>query len=422
MEQLKLCFKNMWRNSWRTRIIILIVVFGTCLTFIFENLIEDISHAQSDMFSRSVLGHFRILNANINVKNSFGYYFYKPEEMLKPEEITELKKYLSGIKEVNGYEERIIFYGLLYGDEDTEEGFQGTAMDMDNFNRNFTDLYYAKGTPIKSGEESVCAASFYEYEWKDSKIVDVGKEYVFLIPNYHGEYVDRFITVKGGIDYRSMPKENMGFGSMFFDLDTFRNMTGYEEAMASELVGFLKDARQEAKILKKVGAFLKEKYPHLQVVSWRVYAPIFGEVVVGFDILMKVVEGILLIICILLVVKLTTFSIIERYKEIGTMRAIGFSQGNIIFQFTTEGFLTIAIGSIIGFLLGALIIYTLHNTGIRSDVSFLAYVIGRGFKPTFYPEKITFIVITFFIVSIAAPLLPSIRGGRLSILKTLEKR
>ncbi|MCW8966020.1 MAG: FtsX-like permease family protein, partial [Candidatus Pacearchaeota archaeon] len=194
------------------------------------------------------------------------------------------------------------------------------------------------------------------------------------------------------------------------------------EPMASELVCFLKDARKEKRVLEQIGIFLKENYPHLQVVSWRIYAPIFAEVVVGFDILMKAVEAILLAICILLVIKLTTFSIIERYSEIGMMRAIGFTQGDIIFQFTCEGFLTIAIGSLLGFILGALVILLLQTTGIKNDVSFLVYVIGRGFNPSFYPKKIIFIVTTFFIVSIVAPLLPAIRGGRLSILKTLEKR
>ena len=57
----------------------------------------------------------------------------------------------------------------------------------------------------------------------------------------------------------------------------------------------------------------------------------------GFDVAMKAVETILLAICVLLVVKLTTFSIIERYSEIGTLRAIGFSRSDITLQFTLEG-------------------------------------------------------------------------------------
>jgi putative ABC transport system permease protein len=422
MERLALCLKNLGRQGWRTRIILLIALLGSFLTFIFENLVEDVSRAQSEMFSRSFSGHFRILNKNIDLANTFGFYFCEPDKMLKVEEITELKDFLAGVPQISGYEERIIFYGVLYSDNDQEKGFQGTAMNMDTFDRNFTDLYYTKGAPLRSGESSSCAASWFQYEYKQTKIVDVGKQYVFLLPNQNGEYVDRLVKVEAGIDYRSMPKEDMGFGSIFFDLDAFRTMTGYEEPKATELVGFLRDARQETKVLGQINTYLTEHHPDLQVVSWRVYAPIFAEIVVGFDILMKGIEAILLIISILLVIQLTTFSIIERYREIGTMRAIGFTRSDIVFQFTCEGFLTIAIGSVIGFLLGTIVIMILHTTGIKSDLSFLTYVIGKGFKPSFYPDKIVFIVFVFLMVSIISPLLPALRGGRLSILKTLEKR
>jgi putative ABC transport system permease protein len=422
MERLKFCLKNIGRNGWRNRIIFMIALIAAFLTFFFENFIEDVSRAQSDMFSRSVLGHFRILNTNINVKNSFGYYYCQPEELLRPEEIVGIKKFLSGVQGISGYEERIIFYGLLYGDSDEEKGFQGTAMDMGTFDHNFTDLFYAKGKPVKPGEENTCAASWFLSELQDTKILDVGEQYVFLLPNENGEYVDRAVTVKGGIDYHTMPKQDMGFGNLFFDLNSFRSITGFNEPKASEIVGFLMDARQEAYVLEKIKNFLKVEYPHLQVVSWRIYAPLFAEVVIGFDFLMKALEAILLAICILLVVKLTSFSIMERFNEIGTMRAIGFSRADIVFQFTLEGFLTIASGLLIGFLLGALVISMLHRTGIQSDISFLAYVMGRGFKPSFYPKKILFLSLVFFIVSIIAPLLPAIWGGRLSILKALEKQ
>ena len=120
--------------------------------------------------------------------------------------------------------------------------------------------------------------------------------------------------------------------------------------LASEVVGFLSDARTADKVLPKIEAFLAAEHPRLKVVSWREYAPIMSEIVVGFDIMMKAVEAILLAVCVLLVVKLTTFSIIERYSEIGTMRALGFSRTDITLQFALEGFLVIAAGAILGFL------------------------------------------------------------------------
>jgi putative ABC transport system permease protein len=139
-------------------------------------------------------------------------------------------------------------------------------------------------------------------------------------------------------------------------------------------------------------------------------------------VMMKTVEAILLAICVLLVIKLTTFSIIERYSEIGTLRALGFSRADIVFQFAAEGFLVIAGGSLLGFLLGAGVIGALHATGVRNTLTFFAYVVGDGFRPAFHAAKIALVAGVFLGVAVLAPLFPAIQGGRLSILRTLEKR
>ncbi|HUZ17689.1 MAG TPA: FtsX-like permease family protein [Spirochaetia bacterium] len=420
MGRFALCLKNLGRHGWRTRIILLIAVLGAFLTMVSENIIDDISRKQSDMFGRAFSGHFRIVNSKIETRNTFGFFHYEPEEMLSPDEIASVKTYLSTIPEVSGSEERIIFSGLFYGANDAEKGFQGIATSMGAFDRNFTDLYYAKGSRIRSGETDAIAASWYEYE--HDKSLEVGRRYVFLVPNREGEYVDRYITVKGGIDFRTMPKDVMGMGSVYFDLDGYRALVGYTEPLASEVVGFLNDARSADRVLPEIAAYLAQHHPDLKVVSWRDYAPIFAEIVVGFDVMMKSVEAILLAICILLVVKLTTFSIFERYSEIGTMRALGFSRADIVFQFALEGFLIIAAGALAGILLGGGVISLLHATGVRNSLTFFAYVVGNGFRPELHLAKSALITALFLGVAIVAPLFPSIRGGHLSILSTLEKR
>jgi len=420
MERLSLCLRNLGRHAWRTRIILLIALLGAFLTFLFENLVEDISRKQSDMFGRAFSGHFLVLEKDIETKNSFGFYFYKPEQMLSPGEVDAVRMFLASLPEVSGTQERIVFSGLYYGTKDAERGFRGVAMDMKEFNRNFTDIYYASGVPLQSGEQGTCAPSWYEYSRE--KNLEIGKSYVFLLPNREGEFVDRSILAKGGIDYRSMPKDAIGLSSIFFDLAGFRALVGYQEPLASEVVGFLSDARTSGRVLPRIQAWLDTREPRLKVVSWREYAPIFAEIVLGFDVAMKAVETILLAICVLLVVKLTTFSIIERYSEIGTLRAIGFSRSDVTLQFTLEGFLAIAAGAAVGFLMAAGAIAVLHATGVHNKAIFWSYMIGDGFRPSFHSGKILVVVGVFFAVAVLAPLFPAIQGGRLSILRTLEKR
>jgi hypothetical protein len=420
MERLSLCLRNLGRHAWRTRIILLIALLGSFLTFMFENLVEDISRKQSDMFGRAFSGHFLVLERDIETKNSFGAYFYKPEQMMSPAEVAAVQTFLAGLPEVSGTQERIVFSGLFYGEKDVEHGFRGVAMEMTGFTRNFSDMYYAHGVPLAAGEQGACAPTWYEYS--RDKNLDIGKSYVFLLPNREGEFVDRSVLAKGGIDYHSMPKDAIGLSSIFFDLAGFRSMTGYSQPYASEVVGFLGDARTSGRVLPRIQSWLDVNAPRLKVVSWREYAPIFAEIVLGFDVAMKTVETILLAICVLLVVKLTTFSIIERYSEIGTLRAIGFSRSDITFQFTLEGFLAIAAGAAAGFLLAAGAIGLLHAAGVHNHAIFWSYMIGDGFRPGFHPDKILRVITVFFAVAVLAPLFPAIRGGRLSILRTLEKR
>jgi hypothetical protein len=420
MERLSLCLKNLERHGWRTRIILLISMLGAFLAFVSENLIEDISRKQSDMFGRAIAGHFRIVDSRIEMAGTFGFYSYEPDEMLSPSEIASVKTFLAGLPGVTGSRECIFFNGLFYGSNDTERGFSAIAMDMESYNRDFTDLYYARGEMLKAGDADACAATWYDYE--RDKTLDVGSSYVFLLPNREGEFVDRKIKVKGGIDYHSMPRENVGFNGLYFDLDGFRKAVGYQEALASEVVGFLADARAEAKVLPRIAAFLAREHPNLKVVSWSEYSPVISEIVTGFDAMMKGVDAILVVICVLLVVKLTTFSIIERYSEIGTMRALGFTRSDITLQFALEGFLIIASGALAGFALGAGLITVLHATGVSNSIDVLAYLIGYGFRPQLHWDKIAAVAAVFMAIAALAPLFPAMRGGRLSILRTLEKR
>ncbi len=419
-ERLALCLRNLGRHGWRTRIIVFIAFFGAFLTFVFENLIEDIAAKQSDMFARGTAGHFRIVHRDVETRNSFGYYYCQPADMLRPEQIQSLKAYLSAQPEVSGCEERIIFFGVLYGDQDEENGFAAMAMDLGSFDRNFTDLFYARGRPVARGELDSCAASWYDYE--EYKTVKVGSSYVMLLPSPDGGFVDRLITVQGGMDFRSLPRENLGFGGLYFDLQAFRAMAGYSQASATEVIGFLKDPRSEKAVLARLRRFLAEQHPDLQAVSWRYYAPIFGEIVLGFSVALRFVEAVLLAICVLLVVKLTSFAVLERYGEIGTMRAIGFGRADIVFQFTLEGFLAIAAGVAAGFAVGTALIAVLHRTGIPNSLTFFKYIIGRGFNPSFHPPKILRTAAVFLAVAVLAPLLPALGGGRLPIVRALERR
>jgi hypothetical protein len=71
---------------------------------------------------------------------------------------------------------------------------------------------------------------------------------------------------------------------------------------------------------------------------------------------------------------------------------------------------------------GAALIAVLHRTGVPNTLTFFQYVIGRGFNPSFHPAKILRAAAVFTGVAVLAPLLPALGGGRLPIVRALERR
>ncbi|MBN2444745.1 MAG: ABC transporter permease, partial [Spirochaetales bacterium] len=389
-------------------------------TFFFENIIEDILHKQSDMYARSYTGHFIITNKRNNLEMSFGLYPFNPEFFLKKNEILSIKAFLNTVDNIDGFEERIVLHGLYLTEDLHEKSFVGVAIDIENYNKNFTDLYLDKGVRVKRHEKNVLAASWFNYEkWKN---VDIGKTYIFLLPDSTLEYTDHYFKVKSGISYKSLPKETVGRDCLYFDIYAYRELMGIEENASSDLIGFFEDPEKEAVTIKAIGEFLGVNYPDLKVVSWKSYAPLFGEIVFGVNVVIRFIEFIFIFSSILIVFKITLFLIMERFNEIGILKAIGYPMWKIIYLFTLENFLINISGIVIGFGISMVVLMILGTTGITNSLSFLDYIIGRSLYPGIHCVKTGVIFMIFTIITILSPMVPSIYGIRRSIADMVKRK
>ena len=420
MELLSIAFKNIKKHLWVSQFILVIAFFASFLTVFFESMVESLAKKQNQMFAYSFSGHFMITDRTIDLKNSFTYYTFDPKTFIKENEVAAIMDFLAKTDNVKGFEPRIIINGIYYDNKDDERFFYGFAVDMENYNKNFNNIFIKDGVNIDSGESDACAITWYAFTEKKS--LDYNKEYVFLLPNINTEFVDYFIKTKATIDYKDMPREGLGLGDVFMDINGFRKILGTKQKTASDIIGFYKNTNNETETFNRINKFLEENYPHLKITSWKNYAPIIYEVVFAFNILFKIIEFIMLAICFFLVIKITVFSIINRINEIGTMRAIGFSRGKIIYIFTLEGFILVFCGFIIGSLLGFFIINFLNKTGIQNEALYLQLLIGKNFHPAIPFHKIPALFVMFFIVAILAPLIPSIYSGQIPITKALEEK
>jgi putative ABC transport system permease protein len=100
----------------------------------------------------------------------------------------------------------------------------------------------------------------------------------------------------------------------------------------------------------------------------------------------------------------------ERTKEIGIKRAVGATRRNIVFQFFTETFFIIALGSAIGFLIAALIIQVLQYIPIKEFVG----------TPELSVEVALATAFVLSAIGLAAGLFPARRAANLNVVDCLR--
>ncbi|MFO7784627.1 MAG: ABC transporter permease [Thermodesulfobacteriota bacterium] len=110
---------------------------------------------------------------------------------------------------------------------------------------------------------------------------------------------------------------------------------------ASRLVVVLDDTDAT----EAVAGALRAVFPNLEVQTWRTLGPYYDQVVTLYTNISTVMCTIIVVVVLLSVGNTMLMTVLERVREVGTMRAIGFPAARLRFGFALEG-------SIIGILGG----------------------------------------------------------------------
>jgi putative ABC transport system permease protein len=125
--------------------------------------------------------------------------------------------------------------------------------------------------------------------------------------------------------------------------------------------------------------------------------------------IINVLLGLTIFVAVLGVINTLLLSVYERTREMGLIRAIGMSRGQIARMITVESILISVFGALLGIVvgvaLGIAIVAALHSTG------FVALTIPWSY-----------LVVTLFaavVAGVLAAILPAIRAGRLNVLEAI---
>jgi putative ABC transport system permease protein len=128
----------------------------------------------------------------------------------------------------------------------------------------------------------------------------------------------------------------------------------------------------------------------------------------------------LMAIVSILIVNLIGLMGIERNKEIGTLRAIGYPKNLVIRLFMGEIMAVSALSAIAGALVGVALVLTLGRTGIPSPVPALDFIMGKTLYPRLSGGQVASILGIILAFSFGASLLPALRACSLKPADTLR--
>jgi len=98
----------------------------------------------------------------------------------------------------------------------------------------------------------------------------------------------------------------------------------------------------------------------------------------GLQLIVIAVGAISLVVGSIGIMNIMLVTVTERTKEIGTLKALGFTQNNILYLFLTESVFISLIGGIIGVMVGILMAYS-ATSYMNIDISIPFYAVVGGF-------------------------------------------
>ncbi len=419
MNSLNLAFRNIFRNKRRSFFTLMSIVIGIAGLVVFQGFVRN----QMVQFRASVvqggIGH-------LQVAASPDYYLkgeYNPFDYILPDS----EKLISTLRKVE-YVKSVI----------PALGFTGLAASSE---KTISLLFkaYPVADPLFANRERATEAQLKEARQRPLLIASLstGNQLSADVPNgvVVGERAAKILNVKlgdvitvlgmvsgGGMNGTDMKIVGIYKGAVtaekyfaYISYDFAKSFIGVEGP--STLLLTLDNIDNTNKVAGLVKEIKDPNTSTLATRKWTELAVYYRQVNTMYTTFLTVIRAILLLVILFVIVNTQTMSVMERMREIGTLRALGTSRIQVVLTFIFEGGLLGAIGSIFGVLLGFILSWIFNLMGGVPMV-----YDGEMVRNYFTPDIMSMLpniwpVILFALIASAGP---ARKAGKLQIADTLR--
>ena len=408
MKWMKLAIRNILRNKRRSLVTLLAIGVGFSAVSLFSGYVSNIYYGLRESAVRGEgLGHLTIYKAGWLEKGKLDperYMFSKPEVEKITKLVTEERGVILATPQIqvtgivsNGVTSTIfIALGVIPKDDKAIKGA------------------WASFRPVKG--QSLQENKPYGVEIAQDLArylsLSAGKDGVIMSTTLAGQMNAMDIQVMGVYDSGSDATNDK---YMRFTFDFAQSLV--DTKMAEKIVVLLDDWRKTEKVRTLLLAKLSDTGVASEIKTWNELSLFYSKVKSMFDMIFLFLFTIVLVIVVMSTVNTMSMAVLERTREIGTLRALGLKRRGVSLLFAMEGGMLGLLGSFIGIVL---------------HVSVWAII--RAFPPTYTPPGIStpvplivdlgprtmfFLLLFLVFLSLMAAIIPARRAARQNVVDAL---
>ncbi len=262
------------------------------------------------------------------------------------------------------------------------------------------DLKTTEGRYFNSGERGVAVIGYdIAHETFDK---DIGVRNTITISNQDFKVIG--IIEESGTDADNRVNIPLEDAKILFKKDNFVNVFIVQttSGIDTEAVG----KKIEEKLLKSMEDEEFDVFTPEQLLKQ------IGAMLGVIQLVLGAIAAISLVVGAIGIMNSMFTAVLERTQEIGVMKAIGATQGTILYFFITEAGIMGAVGGIVGMLIGTIFSYI-----IQGGAELAGYAL---FKVQIEPSFIISVVLFSFVIGIIAGIIPAFRASKMKPIDALR--
>jgi len=389
----RLAWRNMWRHTRRTFIIVVAMGLGLALMMFYDGIVAG--------FNQAIYGNaIKVLGGNIQV-HAEGYRLKADRMPLLP--LTDAQAVVdaaSADPRVESATRRINTGGLASSVEGAfAVGITGIEPEQEQ-TVNLAAQHVIAGRYLKADDGDVI---FIGKGLAEAMGVGVGDRIALSGRSKHEQMRRRTMTVIGIYDLGMAEIEKRTIYISLAEAQDLYNLTG----QSTEVAIVLRMLGQESVVIEA----LKPKLPGYEVESWETNFPELQSALGTKGGVMNIFSVIILMIAGIGILNLLLMAVYERTREIGLLGALGFRPSQISLIFVLEGTMIGLVGVVVGIGIGLLINGMLMRVGLDYSqfgniTTYMALIEGRIY-PGWGVDKLASRALTVAIISALAALIPA---------------